>query len=250
MFQRLVRSKSMAVLVIAAAVAGFLLMGMSFGASAQDDRYEFPVVPGSEAWGELRTHAEMLAVTQVPEGVLSKMSTTGLVSTILDYPMFGDYLMFNTLQEGYKAVARFNGIQNLSERRDGADELAQRYGELDLNNMLRTDRMPAMRVGYTELLLAQDTTLAQLGTEGRSRLLDDIVAQGEVKARHPGRFSPEETVFLTGRILLLDNAEFQRIVAGEPRLQAFFAEGAVQAFTAEEVDQLLVIMLDLIANSK
>lgn len=234
------------VLGLAAILAGLLLATQSHWAAAQDDGYTFPVVPGTEAWEALRSHQEMLDVTQVPDEILGRMSTAGLVSTILNYPLFGDFLAFDTLQGGFAALARFNGLQALLAREDGAVALADRYAAMDLTEMLRSDQLPSARISYTELVLAQEELLNQLDAAQRADLLQTTMAQTESKLSFGGRFNIRGSIFLAGRLLQMDNAEFQALVRSDARLQNFLAEGSVEAFEEEELVELLTIMQDLI----
>ncbi len=231
---------------LAVLLAALLLMAHSHWAAAQDDGYTFPVAPGTEAWEALRSHQEMLDVTQIPPEVLERMSTAGLVSTILNYPLFGDFLAFNTLQDGFTAVARFNGIQTLLVREDGAAALADRYTTMDLGEMLRTDYLPSTRISYTELIMAQEDLLNQLDAAQRADLLQKTMAQAEAKLSFEGRFNLRGSIFLAGRLLQMDNAEFQALVRSDARLQNFLAAGSVEAFEADELVELLTIMQDLI----
>src|SRR4051812_33737550 len=88
------------------------------------DAFKFPITPGMPEWRQLNSHAEMVAKSQVPEHKLRAMSTDGLINTVLSYPLLGDMLAFNSIQEGFDTVARnFNGLHALLERPDAGESL-------------------------------------------------------------------------------------------------------------------------------
>ena len=51
------------------------------------DAYIYPINGGTPRWQAFTTHDEMLKACQIPEGILSTMSTSGLVETVLNYPI-------------------------------------------------------------------------------------------------------------------------------------------------------------------
>ena len=235
MIQQLVKRRLL--LFVGLLIAAFL-SGQAFYASANDDGYDFPVVPGTSEWKELRSHAEMREVTQVPREKLADMSTAGLVSTVQDYPLYGDYLAFNSLQQGYEAVARFNGIDAMMTRKGAASELANRYIKLDLDNASKENSLPSIYVGYNELLLAQPQMLNSLSKEERSALYDNVVSKLHTKFEKRTQFNTIESLLLAGRILQMDDAEFQQSLRQDDRLQNFLEEGGVNVYTEAELEQL------------
>ena len=74
-------------------------LGMSVLSEKIADLYDFPIKPGTEEWKAMVSHDEMLKACQVPELVLQKMSTEGLVETVLNYPLYGDMKAHNSLQQ-------------------------------------------------------------------------------------------------------------------------------------------------------
>lgn len=92
-----------------------------------DDIYNYPVRPKKGGW-QLKSHQERIEACQIPETILTDISTTGLIYTILDYPLLYDMFFFNTPQSGFDSVAsNFNGLQELMKREDAGKELLVRY---------------------------------------------------------------------------------------------------------------------------
>ena len=49
--------------------------------------YRYPIIPGTESWNALRNHQQMVDACQIPEDVISKMTTSELNETIIAYPL-------------------------------------------------------------------------------------------------------------------------------------------------------------------
>lgn len=78
----------------------------------ESGEYEYPIVPGTEEWGKLKSNEEMLAVLQIPECILDIISDSGLVKTCLKYPRYLDYTAFNNPVIGFdRMISNFNGYQ-------------------------------------------------------------------------------------------------------------------------------------------
>jgi hypothetical protein len=151
----------------------------------------------------------MLVATQVPESVLGKMSTAGLVETALDYPLLGDMMAFNSPQQGFDAVAgRFNGLQELLKRKDAGAELLAHYVSLD--PAAYDEDWPSAQQGRyarsiaeVETLLAQDAVLSGLADAQLADLVREAVAKYRIKEESEiyGGSSTERTLWVIGKAL-------------------------------------------------
>lgn len=89
--------------------------------------YVYPVLPGTDAWNALSSHADMLAVCQIPEDILKSLSTRDLLIAVLDYPLMVDMHSYSTMEQGFLSVKnQFNGLQELVSRPD-AKEIADAF---------------------------------------------------------------------------------------------------------------------------
>ena len=102
-----------------------------------DTPYTFPITPNMEEWASFRSRDEMVAACQIPEEILSKLSTHALVETILTYPFLSEITMFYRTQMecdrelGFWRIANsFNGLQELLTR-DDALSVLEDYGKFD-----------------------------------------------------------------------------------------------------------------------
>jgi hypothetical protein len=65
------------------------------------DTYKYPVLPGTDEWKQLASQSEKIAVCQLPAGVLQTISTKGLLSSILDHPLFLTFSAWDKMQDGF-----------------------------------------------------------------------------------------------------------------------------------------------------
>ncbi|MDR1155154.1 MAG: hypothetical protein LBL04_10600 [Bacteroidales bacterium] len=89
--------------------------------------WNYPVEPGTEEWKELGIQGRLDAC-QIPEDVLSSLSTADLTEICLQYPLLIDLLAFNCKDEGIdRLFINFNGIRELFKREEASKELLKRY---------------------------------------------------------------------------------------------------------------------------
>jgi len=153
------------------------------------DSYEFHLKPGTASWAELSSHEEMLEATQIPQGILKKMSTQGLVETALNYPLYLDMLAYDDPQVGFQRVAeRFNGLKALLERPDAGTELLARYKAFDPTITegwaLEQQGAHAARLMYLEMMLSQESIREKLTAEEQLQLAVEKEVKNKVKQQY------------------------------------------------------------------
>jgi hypothetical protein len=204
--------------------------------------YEFPVKPGTPEWAALNSHDEMLKVSQIPLERLQRMSTRDLVKTVLNYPLYGDMLAHNSLQEGFGRVADgFNGLKVLLQRDDAGLVLLSRYrgmnpaavrSEWSLVERGNFDRT----FTYIETLLAQEPILSGMTKAERHQLIAEALMKGQLKAQLPeiyGQFGRERAALIMGRILKRENfGPLNESARSNSEIDSFLQDGT---FTTEEV---------------
>jgi hypothetical protein len=129
-----------------------------------DTPYDFPTKLGSTKWQSFKSTDEMYNACQIPQDILSKMSTAALIQTCLGYPASGVLLIHNTPQQGFNDWKQhFNGIQELLKRSDANEELLKTYLAFDTKGhaILKTD----IEKGHYTFLLA---------------ILESIIVQDEI----------------------------------------------------------------------
>jgi hypothetical protein len=185
----------------------------------------------------LKSHAEMLAVSQIPEELLAKMSTEGLVRTCLNYPMAYDAFAYDSFQTGLKSViASFNGLQELITRPNVGSVLLQAYKDMDPLN-LRDCGYPVRNVCrfqfmYVELLFADDAVIAGMDAQERRVLLQESYRKyvSKMSDKSYGLIELGPTAFLMSTILLADGFEPYRAMSEEKEeLRTFIGGGLLRS---------------------
>lgn len=119
-------------------LASALALWAVFGAATAspytiDTPYDYPVKPGTPEWLQYANVLGRRRACEVPEEILTHMTTEALLQTVLDYPFLGDMYAFNTMEMGYETVKRrFRGLQELESRPDCLEVLGRRCEETAL----------------------------------------------------------------------------------------------------------------------
>lgn len=151
------------------------------------DAYDFPLKPGTPEWKAIISHDERVSACQVPENILKKMSTSGLVETVLSYPHFGDMLAYNTIEQGFaKMSTRFNGFPELYKRKDAGTVLLARYRAMD--PAAAGKNFNILNIMFIEILLAQQPILSVLTETQREELYKEANAKYKTKQKYPSRY--------------------------------------------------------------
>ena len=90
--------------------------------------WDYPVKPGMEKWKLFQSNEEMVRACQIPESILSSLSTEELTDLCLKYPLLNDVFAFNSYNDGLdKLFSDFNGMRELYKREDVSSSLTRRY---------------------------------------------------------------------------------------------------------------------------
>lgn len=133
--------------------------------------WEYPVVPGTKEWKELKTLSEIIAVQQVPESVLNNMTTEEVFQAWLDLPGRMEMLAFNTMQSGFEVTKkRYNVIPELLNRTDAGPVILTMYLETYIPEIKSAwssieKGKYITDFGFTEFLLSQPEVLSTLSYE-------------------------------------------------------------------------------------
>jgi hypothetical protein len=88
------------------------------------DEFEFPIKPDTGEWWKYETVEKRIEVLQIPDEVLVKISTEGLLETCLKYPFLLSILSGDNCQQGFEGLmAQFNGFRELFKRDNLANVL-------------------------------------------------------------------------------------------------------------------------------
>lgn len=97
----------------------------------EDGEVKFAISIFDEEWKELDGKEEMLAVCQLPDMLLKKLSTYELLKLTEEHPMLGDIYAAETTEEGFRNVVNsFNGLRELLSREDCLEVVCEEYNNL------------------------------------------------------------------------------------------------------------------------
>jgi len=137
-----------------------LLVTYSTHGQVQIKTYEFPIIPGSQKWAMLSTGQEMVDICQIPDSILRSLTTQALAQTCLNYPLFFQHTALNDERKAIDVMIKgFNGLNELTLRKDGLNELIKLYKEIPVDKtpflQSNAEDIPYKTI-YLELLLAND----------------------------------------------------------------------------------------------
>lgn len=199
------------------------------------DVYEFPIRPGMDEWKELDGNAEMLKACQIPENVLLRMTTEGLVKTCLNYPSFLDFMLYSDFSSGIeKIISRFNGLKEMLERPGAGSILLKEYKKFDVDSMYlqpstQQKKYQPFKMMYVELLLSQKEILENFQTEEKKALLEECLVKYEKKKNNPslGLMQLKTLGMLVGQVLLSENYEYFVTKYNENELYKLFLKDKI-----------------------
>jgi len=156
-----------------------------FGQSA----YEYPIKPGTEEWKQLKNHKEKVEVCQIPENTIHSLTTEELLDVCLNYPLIGDIMAFNNVQEGFDAFKNnFNGVNELLQRNEFPSILLERYSkiepsnyEMEWSNNKKVEY--AYKIMVLEFFIAQDEVLYKLDINKKKDIVRLLLSKKEEKKK-------------------------------------------------------------------
>ena len=160
-----------------------------------DDKYVYPIKPGDAIWNSIEI-SERIEGLQIPEDLLTKISTAGLLETCLEYPYLLDIMFGNNLQHGFdNLLLQFNGFSELLNRPDLVNILIGKYSGLinDVEDVqLLTDigqGMFSFRHLVLEMIIAQDVIINNLSKKQEKSLFLLSIEHSKIKKNYPNIFS-------------------------------------------------------------
>jgi hypothetical protein len=143
----------------------------------KDDVYDFPIKQGSKEWAEIESVEKRIAALQIPDNILSDISTEGLLETCLAFPHLTDILFFDNYQKGFEAlVGEFNGFQELLKRKNLITVMLKKYKNLatDVTSLRSQNSVEQGRFTFRhfvlEFMLTQDVVFKNLNLEQEKQL--------------------------------------------------------------------------------
>jgi hypothetical protein len=206
-----------------------ILFTITINAQQVDSVYNFPLKPGMSSWKKFQTHKEMLTVLQIPGKILTSLSSSALVKTCLDYPLFSDMWAYDNIKVGFEQLRKeFNGFNELFGRNDAFDELFKLYSSIDPNSI--SEKGTTLEKGkYTakickiEILLAQLDLLQGVIQVKKNLLLKEILKKHEAMLKY-NEFdirSIESNIFLMGNVLVNTDLSMMAKISKNAKINNF-----------------------------
>ncbi len=148
----------------------FLIPVVSMAQTAEAT-WNYPVHPGTDEWKQLNTFTERFNALNVPDDILTEMTTENLVKTCLKYPWWILITSRDDNQDGYDFLKSvFNGFRELEKRKDAGIELLKVYEKMMPEDIyqyktLVKQGMLCFEFTYIEMLLSQSSILRNIENE-------------------------------------------------------------------------------------
>ena len=106
-----------------------------------------------------KNNNEQIELCQIPEDILSESSTDHLLILCLEYPLYKDMVVYNSIQWGYANISKhFNGIQELYRRDDAIPKIINKYYQTN-NDSLITNSYTIRTIDLLAKILSQNEIL-------------------------------------------------------------------------------------------
>ncbi len=94
----------------------FLVLVMNglcaFSQTNYTDQYDFPIKQGSKEWEQIGSIEKRITMLQIPETLLFRISTEGLLETCLAFPYLTDILFYDNYQIGFELRLKTSGKEH------------------------------------------------------------------------------------------------------------------------------------------
>jgi len=112
--------------------------------------FSYPVKPGMDEWKQLQSIEEMVNACQIPESIISSLSTKELMAICLQYPLLFTVFAYNNYDDGIdKLFNDFNGIRELFKRQEVSNELLSWYKcQIENFSFLDGEFIPEVEKGF------------------------------------------------------------------------------------------------------
>lgn len=175
--------------------------------SRPEGAYNYPCLPGMQAWKDLKSGEEMKRVCQIPKKILKKQSTQAVIQAMWEHPDFSTLIVpssHSSIQISLdKVLPDWDIYIELIKRPDAASCLVERYYRMNL-----TKAIHGLYNNSLQLLLSQTVFLDQLPLEEKVRLAKEMVDRIDVINKIEGAetghdaYCNESTYFCLVRIMV------------------------------------------------
>lgn len=180
-----------------------------------------------EEWAALEDVIAMREASQVPSDVIDTVSTDELVLYCMNYNLFADIFLFNTMQDGMDSMRiNYNGLSELINREDAAECLIRLYKLYDLDTQSVRDESSTIRFHYLESMLCMPEILDSL-TADQSKELAAACADkiNQIVNDENCIYSASTTMYLAAISQYETSEEFASIIDASSGAKRYVEEG-------------------------
>lgn len=165
--------------------------------------WDYPVKPSSDKWKTFKTGLEMVEACQIPESVLSRLSTEELLLICLKFPLLLDIGAFNFFSDGYAGYEKnFNGIREFYRRSDAAAVIYSYYNQLNFDDAkMYSSIFFVFRVSVVEYILSATSVISNYSAKQKKEVAAELYSKLNLKKSQPGNF-PDTYLNSTYRALI------------------------------------------------
>jgi hypothetical protein len=216
--------------------------------------YDFPVNPNTEEWKNLKREKERINALQIPDELLQSMTTDDLIITCMNYPAFGHFTAYNSIEEGISRVIKnFNGLRELLVRKDASSKMLSLFSSGFADKPFK-DVNPDfwdMRADYFKLLFARDEIIDNLSADEKLSLLEILNKRlsGKIEGKEQNSlFEIQSEILMMAKVLdKSDNADFKKAKEHNASIDNLLNTGEIKDLT--QISDLMEIT-DNIINLK
>lgn len=159
--------------------------------------WDYPVKPGTPQWKALNSNEEKVNACQIPDNILSQLSTKDLLDICLAYPLINDIYAFNNVETGLtKFIKDFNGIRELAKRPDVLNKFMDEYKKrtTDVNALNEANYSEYAKgefiVGLStmEIISTRKEVLKNADPNEITQLMHTLMQGYELKKTNPDKF--------------------------------------------------------------
>lgn len=155
----------------------------------------FKAMPGTKEWKSFTSRTQMINATSLSSDELKQTSTADLVKICLNWPLYSDLFVFNSLQTGMERLIQdYNGLSELISRADAGTELLKAYDQIapsqvgSMSDLVEQGRF-SLQVAYLEMILSHPSVLAQMSQAERLELIRSSLDHYYSAHQYPEVFS-------------------------------------------------------------
>jgi|GEM_PF-2295028 len=153
--------------------------------------WNYPILPGSAQWKAFQSYKEKADACQIPQNIMTSLSTEELLVLCLKYPLLMDIGAFNFFADGYAAwETNFNGIRELYQRKDAPTVLLAWYKQLNFEQAsLHSTISFVFGISVSEYMLSAPFVIAKYTQSQRKEIAAELWSRLNFKKSQPGNFT-------------------------------------------------------------